>query len=745
MRTRTMLIGALLLGSAGLARAQDPQQQVNGAAAQQIATPAASFQPTLGQVDFGFRADSTKGDAARYYRFKDWREGAFLDAFKFEKETEVNLFRAEANNVGYRDQRYFAGFESIGRLKAVFEWNQVPLYMTDVARSLYTDQGNGVLSIDDSVQAALQVASGLGTAVRDRAISAALADTSQFDMRSRRDVAMFDLVYAVNRDVDVIFRVNNANRVGSQVFSFGFGTSPGLNPSMEMAAPLDDRTTDFEGKVEYANRKGLLAVGYNGSWYNNSIATIRFDNPLRAVDAVNGPSVGQAAWWPTSTAFSVNVNGAYNLARRTRATAAISFGQWSQDEEIVPPTVNTALVSPPLERATAETEADIVSMVYTLNSRPADTLWLNARYRYYDYDNQTPHFTVENAIIGDWSQGTQIHETEPASFKRQNLDLDASFTPYDYVALGVGYGRETGDRTFRIFGRTEDNTFRVTADSTGNQYFGVRFKYEYSTREGSEFDPHLLEEVGEQPDTRHFDIADRDRDRTSVILTVTPVGYLSFNGAVGYGHDDYTDTGFGLRDNDNKNWSAGFDVTPIDTVSFGFSYGYERLTALQYSRNTSSDPASAAGQAQFNDPRRDWSIDQTDTVKTILASVDVIKAFPKTDIRVSFDQSDGDATYVYNLATPFLTPAVQQLVPLKNQLTGFRGDVRYFVRPNLALGVRYDYEKYKVDDFSLDTGAINRLDPVNASNNTFASTIYTNYLFRPYTGHTAWLRMTYLW
>jgi hypothetical protein len=371
-----------------------------------------------------------------------------------------------------------------------------------------------------------------------------------------------------------------------------------------------------------------------------------------------------------------------------------------------------------------------------------NNLWLNARYRYYDYANETPHFEIHNAIIGDWSQGTQIHETEPSSFKRQNLDLDASFTPYEYVAFGVGYGRENADRTFRIFEKTVDDTFRVTVDSTGNQYFGVRLKYEYSTREGSGFQPELLEEVGEQPDTRHFDIANRDRDRTSVILTISPSSNVILNGAMGFGHDDYTDTGFGLRDNDNKNWSAGIDVTPVDTVSFGVSYGYERLTALQYSRT--ANPLSATDQS-FNDPTRDWWIDQTDTVKTIMASIDLIKAIEKTDIRLSFDQSDGDATYVYNTKPEFTVLAIRQLVPLKNRLTGGRADVQYFIRPNIALGVRYDYEEYKVDDFSLDTDAVNRLDPVNASNNTFASTIYSGYLFRPYTAHTAWLRLTYLW
>ena len=57
---------------------------------------------------------------------------------------------------------------------------------------------------------------------------------------------------------------------------------------MELGIPTDDRTTDVKGSVEYANNRGLLSVGYRGSWYNNAIPTVEFDNPMRVQDAVGG-------------------------------------------------------------------------------------------------------------------------------------------------------------------------------------------------------------------------------------------------------------------------------------------------------------------------------------------------------------------------------------------------------------------------------------------------------------------------
>jgi MtrB/PioB family decaheme-associated outer membrane protein len=740
-KTPMILLGALLLVSAASAQAQ--QQAPAPQTATQPATPASSFAPKLGEVDFGFRFDDVTGDPARYQRFRDLRQGGFLN-FKFNRETETSLFKADAFNVGYRDQQFSAAFQKIGKLKASFEWNQVPLFSADGQKSLYRDSGNGVVAIDDAIQQSIQAA-GTNAAARDAALNAAFANAGTVDLRSRRDVGAFNMVYSINRDVDFKFNVKNTARTGSQVMAFGFGTSPGLNPAVEFGVPLDDRTTDLNGVLEFANTKGLFSVGYTGSWYNQNVPLVRFDNPLRAVDISAGPSAGQLAWWPTNSSFSVNANGAYNLAKRTRASVGVSIGRWSQDEAIPPMTVNTALVSPSLERSSVEGQADIKSVVFNLNSRPTEMVWLNAKYRYYDYANKTPHFESVNAIIGDWAAGTQIHETEPASFSRKTLDLDASISPVAHLGFGAGFTREDSDRTYRIFEKTEENTFRVTMDSTGNQYVTVRAKFEHSKRTGSGFEEHLLEEVGEQPETRHYDVADRKRDRFSTSVSVMPVEQFSLNGSVSTGRDDYDETGFGLRDNKNDAWSVGFDVNPSDIVSFGLNYGHEKYTAYQYSRTSNPLPNTT-----FLDPTRDWSIDQDDTVKTFAANLDLMKALPKTDIRLSYDLSDGEATYVYGgpaITNPsvFSTVQLQQLAPITNKLTNFRADMQHFIRPNVALGFVYWYEEYKVEDSAFSTDTINVPNPANGTTNVFASTIYSGYLYRPYKGNSFSLRMSYLW
>jgi MtrB/PioB family decaheme-associated outer membrane protein len=761
MRNR-LLIGALLLVLPGVARAQQTQQQPPASApvTEKSTAPSdtgATFAPKS-RIDFGFRANDISGDPARFQRFRDDRNGAYIPGFTFEQENATTFFRVEANNVGYRDQRFAAGYENIGKVKLSFEWNQIPLYISSDVRTLYTDNGNGVLSINQGLRQSIQDAGLSNTPAVYGLLSNGINSLAkQMDLRSRRDIGLFNMTYSVNRDVDLKLNVRNTNRNGHNLISFGFGTSPGLNPSVEVPIPTDDRTTDVAAMLEFANTRGLFSVGFIGSKYNNNIASVQFDNPLRAADAIGGSSVGGPAFgrtpmWPSNNAFSFNVNGSYKLPARSRASAYISVGRWDQNDRLIAPTSNTALVAPPLERPTAEAKADITSMVYTFTSRPHEYLWLNAKYRYYDYASKTQPFEIQ-ALPGDWNLTTATWENEPPSIKRNTVDVDASFTPYKYLDFGVGVTREDGDRTVRYFEKTAENSYRATVDSTGNQYATVRGKFEHSRRTGSGFDEEHLTGAGEHAEARQFDIADRDRDRATLILTVTPVAQFDVNGSVSTGKDNYRNSGFGLRDNKNNAWSLGFDVLPVETVSFGVNYGFEKYTALQWSRT-----ANPAPNPSFDDPSRDWGIDSADKVKTFTASLDLLKALPKTDIRLSYDLSDGKATYVYQLPSNstilsginygpgavFAPIPVVQLPQLSNRLSDARVDFTHYVRQNLALGVGYWYEAYRVNDFALNASTTGQIVPATSAG-ALASTIYSGYLYRNYTAHTGFLRMSYLW
>ena len=727
MRIRlSVLIGALLLVSASVTNAQTNSPN-----------PPSPYQPPVsfmsgrtGTLDVGFRASDINDDTGRYQRYRDLRDGAFLEHVNYQREKATWLFNAEATNLGYRDQRFFAGFNRLGLVKASFEWDQVPTFYSTYTKSLHSYAGNGVFLIDDAIQQGIQ-----GGTMRliDPSV---LGQARSFDTRSRSDNALFTLVVTPARDVDVTLDVKSKARTGTYVGNVNFGFANAI----ELNRPLDDRTTDITASAEWANRKGRVSVGYVGSWYDNQITAIRFDNPLRYTDIVGTPSVGQMADWPSTSAHTVNTAGSIALPFRSKASAFVSLGTWRQNDALLPATVNTALVAPVLERPTAEAEARVVATNVNFNARPAKYVWLNAKYRFYDYANRTPVFDISSMVVGDNTLGA-AHETEPAGFQRHNFDVDASFTPWTTAGFKVGYGREVADRTFRIFERTSEHVFRTSADLTGYQHVTVRGVYEHSQRTGSRFEPELLAEVGEHLEMRHYDIADRDRDRGTVMVTVTPIDALGFNASVAAGRDDYKNSGFGLRDNEHRIYSAGVDVVPNAKTNVNLTYGLEKYDSSQWSRT--ANPLSATD-VTFLDPRRDWGLDTGDRVRTLSSALGLTQLVPKTELTFTYDYSWSKATYVYVVPSVTVIPTPSPLPPVDNRLSTFRTDARYFLTRNVAIGVMYRYEQYRVNDFAMSPDTVNSIVPLTTAG-AAASGIYLNYLYRPYTANTGWVRLTYLW
>jgi MtrB/PioB family decaheme-associated outer membrane protein len=514
--------------------------------------------------------------------------------------------------------------------------------------------------------------------------------------------------------------------------------------------PVDDRTTDVRTQLEWANSRGLLGVGYNGSFYNQNIPTFTWDNPLRYTDsATAGPATGRTALWPTNSMNTFNANGLFKVAPRTRASAAISYGVMDQNETLLPNTSNTALVAPPVERASADAKVDVTSMLFGLTANPWNWVWMNARYRYYDYVNNTPEFTNQ-VVPGDYGIGA-IETSEPMTFNRKTFDLDGAFSPIQILSFNAGYSREDYANKIkalsaqgRIYESTVEDTYRVSLDSVNNRFFTARLKYEHAKRTGSNFDEEMLVEIGEQPGMRHYDIAPRNRDRVIGVFTLTPVPYLDLNATVFNGRDKYPESEMGLQDNKNNGYSFGFDVVTKRVFGFGVNYGHEKYDTLQESRTANPPASDTSVPKQFNDPRRNWTNSIDDKVSTWSAYVNLDRAISRTDIRLGYDLSDGNTNYTYGLAplTTLATP-VQYTIQPENRIEVFKADAQYFVRENIALGFGYWYEHYTTQDFGLDPALMDQGYVASPTGTDVG--FFSGYAYEPYKANTVYVRMRYLW
>jgi MtrB/PioB family decaheme-associated outer membrane protein len=712
MRKRLLALTTLLLAGSIPAAAQGTS----------VSNP-----PTVGSFDVGGRASSVDGDEARFQRYRDLREGAFLENFRYSRDKDNWLFDVRFDQVGYRDQRYEANFNRFGKIKTWFVWDQIPLFYSTDTRTLYTEASPGALRIDDAIQRGVENGS------TNLATVTPLAN--QFNLRQRRDSLRTGFTATPIKDLDLTINVSSMRRDGQMPW----GASFGFNHAVEVTAPLDQRTTDLNAAAEWGNDRGSVRIQYDGSWFNNDVQTLVWDNPLKFTDSTYstayvdglGTSQGRTALWPSSTMNVIGVTGATRMPARGRATAYVSFGRWGQDEALLPFTINTAIPAIPLPRSTAGAKANVTALNLSYTSRPTDRTWVSARYRRYDFDNQTAHFPVVNYVrLDQVIEPSILGGSEPFGYVRNFFDADLSYDLASYAAIRASYGLEDVERTFRLVETTREHAVRVSLDSTRNQYVTVRGVYEHSKRTGLGLDEEVFDEIGEQVSLRQFDISDRDRDRVSTIVQVMPIPQLGLNATVGAGRDKRPDAYFGLQEAQTRFYSVGFDVTPSDVVFGGFVWGFDKYTSLQRSRQ--ANPG-----VQFDDPTRDWSTDAADKVHYVNASVDLVKAIPKTDVRLAYDFNRSRSRYVYALPANTTLATPQQLPVVLNELHRATVDVKYFFVTHLAGGFSYWFDKYDVDDFALGTETLTRIN--------MPSALLLGNVWRPYTGHTIWARLSYLW
>ena len=178
----------------------------------------------------------------------------------------------------------------------------------------------------------------------------------------------------------------------------------------------------------------------------------------------------------------------------------------------------------------------------------------------------------------------------------------------------------------------------------------------------------------EHVDLRHFDIADRTRDRFTLLGSTTPKGTLLITGSFATGKDDYPETGFGLLDNKHYIYALGFDASPNDQVTGGLSYNYEHYHGVSKSRYINA----GLPNVNFPNPAFDWSTDSLDQMHSLIVNVGYTKG--KTGLKFWWDYNKTTSTYSFVDVGPSVltgTPAAPlvPLAPVKSSLNDITFDL----------------------------------------------------------------------
>jgi len=437
------------------------------------------------------------------------------------------------------------------------------------------------------------------------------------------------------------------------------------------------------------------------------------------------------ALWPSNSAQTVSFAGYTKLARRTQVTGFLSYGVWSNDEPLQPFTINSALRQIALPRTTTEGSANVLSTNLNLTSRPVDDWRFAARVRHYGYDNQTMPTAITDYVAYD-NDISQTPTGGPDLFahSRTTFDADATYQGLAYVGLTAGYTHNSQGYDARIFESSGENVFRLSADAVGTNWLTFRALYEHGDRDGSGLDEALLTEIGEQPKMRHYDLADRTRNRFTGQVDVVPNELWSFSFATGVGEDEFSDTKYGLQNWKVRTYSIGVDYRQPGGFGAGIMYNYEKYDGLQVSHEGDSSTA------QFNDPLRDWTSETTEQVDYVSLYVTPPR-FGKAEVRLSYDYSFAQGNNLYTIPTGSPIVAPNQLPEVFNRLQQLRLDGRYRLSNRMAATVSYLYEPFRVFDYAFDPSVVNGI--------VQPSSLVMGYVYRPYTAHSAVVGLRVIW
>jgi hypothetical protein len=534
----------------------------------------------------------------------------------------------------------------------------------------------------------------------------------------------------------------------------------------------------------------MFRLDYWGSFFDNAIQTLTWDNPIRATDFNNGlvppngpydpsaytngngPAFGQMALWPSNTLNSAGATGMFKLLPRTTVNGNVTLTYMRQNESLLPWSLNTSINNDlvfntfhslrQLPRASAEASVNALNGQFAVNSRTTSYLTLAARYRYNEHNNNTPHFDGReyvrfDAVPEELADDPLTPHVEGLSeyfqITRQNFDASGTFRLREYGSLKVGYSNEQYEREGRGFSDVSENVFRLAYDANLFERANLRFMFDAGRRRGDGF---IIQGVdyesgpgGTQPGLRYYDEADRNRDKAALVFSVNPTDMASVYFQYSMTKDEFFGDEsipagrdfFGLQKQDIEGFVGGVDISPNDTVSFGLSYGRDEFGALQKSRNANPPP-----DPTWTDPNRDWTLDNNEIVNTFLTYLDLLGlAQSKADVRFSYEMNDSDNAFTFGGPRIPALQAAGQFVPLPNvvnEWNRFTIDLKYFLSPSVGVGVGYWFDKLDVEDWSTidSNGPVGFAAATGVPRIDWLGGLATGYGNRPYEGSTFLVR-----
>src|SRR5512132_1389521 len=291
-------------------------------------------------VEFGAIGLSGDRRAAKFREYKDLDSGAYVNNFTFMLEQPKHAFHFDAVGGGIaRDDQFYGvdvGRYNTWRVRGSF--SEIPHVFTSTYRSLWDGVGNDVLTLrglrPGGTTDANTTQANMLVAIRSTA-------ASDLELERKRSRARFDLTLPANWKAFATY--TNERREGSRPFGAVFGGGGG-GGNLEIPESIDYTTQDVLAGLQFANPKTSLNLQFAGSFFQNDIDTLTFENPLfittNTIAGVPATTFtrGQFDLYPSND--YLNVKGEFGRKfpkfLKSRFTAVAALARSEQNDPLIP-------------------------------------------------------------------------------------------------------------------------------------------------------------------------------------------------------------------------------------------------------------------------------------------------------------------------------------------------------------------------------------------------------------------------
>ena len=521
--------------------------------------------------------------SSKFEEYRSIPKGVSLPVFNIAGNHNGNSYKLLAERVSQPDQRY-QGFVNANKLGVKFDYNQIPHNMGNSANSILIPTTPTQWTMSDTLRQTLgaTVDAVLPTANRTYPFYSSLLgptidSAGQYDLsgqRKRADIVVDfakSLQFTYNRDYKSGWRGASSGDILSVVTT-----------TVDVLEPMDEVTQDIGVRWVYnVPKKGNIHASFNRNMYDDRLTSLTLDNPFRATDLAfvstsvpGGPAQVLFSTPPDNQANRGAFGAQYRFAHQTLVTADLAFGQWTQNAQFLPYTINSVVLTGSgqpansvgaLQQQSLNGKIDTASYNFTFASRPADALSVRMRYRNYSYKDKSNRFV----ITGDLSSAP-----------------DRSWGAADAPTADDPYGRATANRTDSSLGHFEGQLAYDIGDLTlEGVYRNIKSSWvgrQASSGTDDSENGYVLSAVYHSRDWLAF----RARfDQGNRKVTGVEAGSVAAVQGVMYDHAERKRTGIGFN----------IELTPASKFDATFSYGRRKDDYPNRPFEVANDPRTESG------------------------------------------------------------------------------------------------------------------------------------------------------